>query len=104
MTTQKDGNKCCTERPGSLYPLFIADPKIIDKSTESVVAVEGCLSLPKQQVEVARSESVSIRFLAYNNSQQELNADCWIARVIQHEMDHIDCRLLIYYLSGMKED
>jgi peptide deformylase len=69
MTTQKDGNKCCTERPAGFYPLFTADLKIVDKSTESVVAVEGCLSLPKQQVEVVRFESVSVRFLAYNNSQ-----------------------------------
>lgn len=93
-----------TERPVGFYPLFVADPKIIDKSKELVVAVEGCLSLPEQRVEVARSESITIRFLDYNNSQQELKADGWLARVIQHEMDHLDGRLLIDYLSNMKKD
>ncbi|MDD9335545.1 MULTISPECIES: peptide deformylase [unclassified Candidatus Tisiphia] len=93
-----------TERPAGFYPLFIADPKIIDKSKELVVAIEGCLSLPEQRVEVARSESITIRFLDYHNNQQELKADGWLARVIQHEMDHLDGRLLIDYLSDIKKD
>ncbi|MCC8371341.1 MAG: peptide deformylase [Rickettsia endosymbiont of Pseudomimeciton antennatum] len=93
-----------TERAVDFYPLFIVDPEIIDKSKELVVAVEGCLSLPEQRVEVARSESISIRFLDYNNIQQELKADGWLARVIQHEMDHLDGRLLVDYLSNIKKD
>ncbi|MCC8399988.1 MULTISPECIES: peptide deformylase [unclassified Candidatus Tisiphia] len=93
-----------TERTVDFYPLFIVDPEIIDKSKELVVAVEGCLSLPEQQIEVARSESISIRFLDYNNIQQELKADGWLARVIQHEMDHLDGRLLVDYLSNIKKD
>ncbi|UCM85099.1 MAG: peptide deformylase [Rickettsia endosymbiont of Culicoides impunctatus] len=93
-----------TERTVDFYPLFIVDPEIIYKSKELVVAVEGCLSLPEQQIEVARSESISIRFLDYNNIQQELKADGWLARVIQHEMDHLDGRLLVDYLSNIKKD
>ncbi|MCC8483125.1 MAG: peptide deformylase [Rickettsia endosymbiont of Labidopullus appendiculatus] len=93
-----------TERAEGFYPLFIVDPEIIDKSKELVVAIEGCLSLPEQQVEVARSESISIRFLDYNNIQQELKADGWLARVIQHEMDHLDGKLLVDYLSNIKKD
>ncbi|WP_341757141.1 MULTISPECIES: peptide deformylase [unclassified Candidatus Tisiphia] len=93
-----------TERDADFYPLFIVDPEIIEKSKELVVAVEGCLSLPEQQVEVARSESVSIRFLDYNNRQQELKAGGWLARVIQHEMDHLDGRLLVDHLSPLKKD
>ncbi|HJD57071.1 MAG TPA: peptide deformylase [Rickettsia endosymbiont of Sericostoma sp.] len=93
-----------TERVEGFYPLFIVDPEIIDKSKELVVALEGCLSLPEQQIEIARSESISIRFLDYNNRQQELKADGWLARVIQHEMDHLDGKLLVDYLSNIKKD
>ncbi|WP_425361737.1 peptide deformylase [Candidatus Tisiphia endosymbiont of Mystacides longicornis] len=93
-----------TERVEGFYPLFIVDPEIIDKSKELVVALEGCLSLPEQQIEIARSESISIRFLDYNNRQQELKADAWLARVIQHEMDHLDGKLLVDYLSNIKKD
>ncbi|WP_341763581.1 peptide deformylase [Candidatus Tisiphia endosymbiont of Beris chalybata] len=86
------------------YPLFIADPEIIAKSKELVVAAEGCLSLPGQLVEVARAESISIQYLDYNNNRQVLNASGWLARVIQHEMEHLDGRLLVDYLSVLKKD
>jgi len=92
------------ERPKDFYPLFIANPEIIEKSSEQVLATEGCLSLPEQKVEVARSNSIKIKFLNYNNNLQELSLDGWLARVIQHEMDHLDGKLLVDYLSSLKRN
>jgi len=92
------------ERPKDFYPLFIANPEIIEKSSEQVLATEGCLSLPEQRVEVARSNSIKIKFLNYNNNLQELSLDGWLARVIQHEMDHLDGKLLVDYLSSLKRN
>lgn len=91
-------------REAGFYPLFMADPEIIAQSKELVVATEGCLSLPHQRVEVARSECISIQFLDYHNNRQELNVKGWLARVIQHEMDHLVGKLLIDYLSVLKKD
>lgn len=92
------------EREANFYPLFIVDPEVVEKSRELVVATEGCLSLPEQRIDIARSESITIKFLDYHNNQRQLEANGWLARVIQHEMDHLDGKLLIDYLSGLKKD
>ncbi|CAF2993514.1 unnamed protein product, partial [Rotaria sp. Silwood2] len=91
-------------REAGFYPLFIVDPEIMAQSKELVIATEGCLSLPGQLVEVARAESINIQYLDYNNNRQELNANGWLARVIQHEMDHLEGKLLVDYLSTIKKD
>lgn len=93
-----------TERPKGFYPLFIANPEIVEKSNELVQATEGCMSLPEQRTEVARASSVKLRFLDYNNNKQELKAEGWLARAIQHEFDHLEGKLLIDYLSQLKKD
>ncbi|ABV73185.1 peptide deformylase [Rickettsia canadensis str. McKiel] len=92
------------ERPKDFYPLFIVNPDIIDKSEELVTANEGCISVPRQRVEVARPESIKIKYLDYHNKQQELEANDWLARVIQHEYDHLEGKLMIDYLSSLKRD
>ena len=92
------------KRPKGFYPLFIANPEIITKSEELVVATEGCLSLPGQRIDVARSASVAISFLDYHNNKQVLEVNGWLARAIQHEMDHLEGKLAIDYLSSMKKD
>lgn len=98
----KDHDK--VERPKDFYPLFIVNPEIIEKSDELVIANEGCISLPEQRVDVARPESIKIRYLNYHGKQQELEANDWLARVIQHEYDHLEGKLMIDYLSSLKRD
>ncbi|WP_347938534.1 peptide deformylase [Rickettsia oklahomensis] len=92
------------ERPKDFYPLFIVNPNIIEKSEELVTANEGCISVPQQRIEVARSESIKIRYLDYHNNPQELKANDWLSRVIQHEYDHLEGKLMIDYLSILKRD
>jgi peptide deformylase len=86
------------------YPLFLINPEIIKKSDELVIATEGCLSLPEQQIEMTRPSQVYIRFTDYHNNICELDAEGWLARVIQHEMDHLDGKLLIDYLTYVKRN
>jgi peptide deformylase len=92
------------EREVGFYPLFIANPEVIEKSEETVIAKEGCLSLPEQEVEVQRHIALKLQYLDYNNNQNILQVDGWLARAIQHEMDHLDGKLLIDYLSKLKKD
>ena len=93
-----------TPRDKGFYPLFIVNPQITTKSDKLVIATEGCLSVPGQRIDVSRAESTTIQFVDYNNKMQTLEADGWLARAIQHEMDHLDGKLLIDYLSSMKKD
>ncbi|GAB4162442.1 MAG: peptide deformylase [Rickettsiaceae bacterium] len=93
-----------TKRPKGFYPLFIANPEIIEASEEFVDAEEGCLSVPDQRIMVSRHYSIKVRYIDYHNKSQELLVEGWLARVIQHEMDHLDGRLLIDYLSNLKKD
>ena len=92
------------DRGKDIFPLFIANPEIVNISEELVLAVEGCLSLPGEKMEIARAAEITLRFLDYNNNKQEMFFDGWLARVIQHEMDHLDGKLLVDYLSKIKKD
>lgn len=93
-----------TSRPKGFYPLFMANPEIFEKSQEEVTAREGCMSIPEQRIEIRRPAAIKVKFLDYNNKKQELSAGGWLARAIQHEMDHLDGKLLIDYLSIIKKD
>lgn len=91
-------------REQNFYPLFLVNPSIINRSKELVQATEGCLSLPEQRIDLSRSEKVTVKFQNYNNIETILEADGWLARAIQHEMDHLSGKLLIDYISFAKKD
>ena len=92
------------ERPEGFYPLYIANPEIIEASDEFVEAEEYCLSVPDQGIPVSRHASIKIKYLDYNNNVQEITADGWFARAIQHEMDHLNGKVILDYLSSVKKD
>lgn len=85
-----------------LFPLKMANPKILSFSEHTAKKNEGCLSLPEQRIEVERPEQIVVEYLDYNNQKQVLDVDDWTARAIQHEIDHLDGKLLINYLSHLK--
>jgi peptide deformylase len=87
-----------------LFPLFLVNPKITHSSSEKILASEGCLSLPEQSIELPRAEKVSVSYKDYHNQDKILHADGWLARAIQHEMDHLLGKLLIDYVSFSKRD
>jgi peptide deformylase len=82
----------------------MANPTIVNCSDEMLEATEGCLSVPDQKIDVLRHASVKIRYIDYNNKEQELEASDWLARAIQHEIDHLDGKLLLDYLSNLKRN
>ena len=97
---QKDDDQKKTK---GFYPLYIANPKIIKASDEMVEGEEGCLSLPGQRIMINRHRYIKIKFIDYNNKHQELELEEWLARVVQHEMDHLNGKLAIDYLSKLKK-
>ena len=92
------------ERDKGFYPLFIVNPEIIESSEETKIAEEGCMSVPDQRIPVERPVSVRIKYLDYNNKEQELETEGWLARAVQHEIDHLNGKLLIDYLSNLKKN
>ena len=78
---------------GKLFVLV--NPEIIKTSKETVEGVEGCLSIPGYLGTVDRFEKITIDSLDRNGKAQRIKAEGWLARVFQHEIDHLDGRLYI---------
>ena len=85
-------------------PLFLINPQILWRSDDLAVAEEGCLSIPEYFAEVERPASVRIGYLDRHGKPQEIEADGMLAVCLQHEIDHLDGRLFIDYLSKLKRD
>ena len=81
--------------------LVLINPELLDKSGETGLE-EGCLSIPEQRAFVPRAERVKVRALDREGKSFELETDGLLAICIQHEIDHLDGKLFIDYLSPLK--
>lgn len=77
----------------NLYVLI--NPKIIAQSEKKVVEVEGCLSLPQLQAEVSRAYKIEVRAVDPDGQPIHIKAKDHFARVLQHEIDHLNGILYI---------
>ncbi len=82
-------------------PLVLINPVILGTHGESVFE-EGCLSLPEIREDIVRPEKVGVKFHDASFKEVELEADQILARVIQHEIDHLHGKYFIDYLSPLK--
>jgi peptide deformylase len=80
-------------KPKKLYA--VVNPEIVRHSAETVVANEACLSVPGYFGEVERFESVTVKGLNRQGRPFRMKADGWLARIFQHEIDHLDGILYI---------
>ena len=85
-------------------PLFLINPEIISKSSNTSVYEEGCLSLPGYFAEIERPAECQIEYLDYHGKKKEMKASGLLATCIQHEVDHLNGILFIDYLSKLKRD
>ena len=79
------------------------NPQII-ASEGSEESEEGCLSVPDIYALVSRAEKIRVQALDRNGDSFELDADDMLAVCIQHEIDHLDGKVFVDYLSRMKQD
>lgn len=86
------------------HPMFLVNPEILKSSDDRVFREEGCLSIPEYYAEVERPAGVRVRFLDRDGKQQEMDAEGILATCLQHEIDHLDGKLFIDYLSKLKRD
>jgi peptide deformylase len=82
-------------------PNALINPEIIELDGETVTE-EGCLSVPGYYEEVKRAEHVRVRFLDRKGEETELEAEGLLAVCIQHEIDHLDGKLFVDYISEAK--
>jgi peptide deformylase len=68
----------------------VVNPEITRSSTETELGVEGCLSIPGFLGEVNRSLSVTVKGLNRHGKPVKIKAEGWLARIFQHEIDHLD--------------
>lgn len=82
-------------------PLVLINPEIANR--EGVEETEeGCLSVPGVYDKVTRAERIRVRALDRDGKQVEIDADGLLAVCIQHEVDHLDGKLFVDYLSELK--
>ena len=83
--------------------LFLINP-IIENSEGSVLGREGCLSLPHLTANVNRAEKITVKYVNKEGNEQRVDSADYEARVIQHEMDHLDGLLFLDRVSSLKTD
>ena len=88
---------------GKDQPMVFINPEIVARDGEQVYQ-EGCLSVPGIFADVTRADSIDVRFLGRDGQPQQLQVDGLLAVCIQHEMDHLDGKLFVDYLSPLKRE
>ena len=82
-------------------PNVLINPEIAEKEGQ-IITEEGCLSVPGFYAEVERAERIRVRFLDRDGDSREQDMDGLLAVCVQHEMDHLDGKLFVDYLSEAK--
>ena len=83
-------------------PMVMFNPEVLAASDETNVYEEGCLSIPDQYAEVTRPAEVRVAWIDRDGNPQERDFGGLWATVVQHEIDHLNGKLFIDYLSAMK--
>lgn len=88
---------------GNPDPIALLNPRVLS-SSENIAFEEGCLSLPDFMMEVDRARVVQVQFEDLDGNTKTIVAEDLHAVAIQHEMDHLEGKLLVDYASSVKKD
>jgi peptide deformylase len=83
-------------------PILMINPEIVKKSERHSVCMEGCMSLPNQFAAVERPADITVTYIDLNGEKHELELSGFDSHVVQHELDHLDGKLFIDYISRLK--
>lgn len=93
---------CVKDPEAAPRPMVLLNPEVVWASDARNTYEEGCLSIPEQYAEVERPAEVRVRWLGLDGkTYEEQFAGLW-ATCAQHEIDHLDGKLFIDYLSPLK--
>lgn len=93
LSDDPESQKEYGDQAGVLY--VVVNPEIIRASKEMVDGVEACLSIPGYYGTVSRHQAVTVRGQDRTGKEMRIKAEGWLARVFQHEIDHLDGVLFI---------
>jgi peptide deformylase len=85
-------------------PQVFLNPEILWTSEEKGTYEEGCLSIPEYYEEVERPVAIKVRYMDLDGKTHEIEADGFLATVLQHEIDHTNGVLFIDHISKLKRD
>ena len=83
-------------------PIVLINPEILEKEGDQTFD-EGCLSVPGIYETLHRAEKIKVKALDKDGKSIEMNAEGLLAICIQHEMDHLEGKLFVDYLSNLKK-
>lgn len=78
-----------------MKPIAMINPEIIWYSNETCLGEEGCLSVKDTRAQVERAERLTVRYLSQQGEAVEAEYSGFVARIIQHEVDHLDGILFV---------
>jgi|SRR5690625_150068 len=84
--------------------MVLINPEIISSSEDTQWYEEGCLSVPEIYDEVERAARIRVRALNEHGESYEFDADGLLAVCVQHEIDHLDGKVFVEYLSRLKQN
>ncbi len=85
-------------------PLAFINPVIKKISNETSVYEEGCLSIPDTFIEIERPKICEVEFIDIEGKVKNLKCDGLLSTCLQHEINHLDGKLIIDHLSKLKKD
>jgi peptide deformylase len=80
-------------------PFAVVNPEIVKKSPREEALEEGCLSLPKVRITIKRPAEIKVRYLDQNGRKVEKSLTDLMARIFQHETDHLFGRMIVDYAT-----
>ena len=83
-------------------PMVLINPEIIERGDDLKDWEEGCLSLPGVYDKVVRPDTIRVRALDARGESFEIDADGLLSVCVQHEMDHLEGKVFVEYLSPLK--
>lgn len=84
-------------------PYVLVNPRLL-RLTGTAVSEEGCLSVPGIFEDIERAQAIRVAFEDTQGAAQELEAEGLLAICLQHEIDHLDGKLFVDYLSELKRE
>lgn len=99
LPDDEESKKEYGDQAGVLYE--VVNPQIVRTSKEKVDGIEACLSIPGYFGEVSRYEAVTVKGQDRHGQKIRIKAEGWLARVFQHEIDHLDGVLFIDLASEL---
>lgn len=73
-----------------MQPIIMLNPVITKRSEQTILGEEGCLSVPDTRGQVARAEKITVQYLNLQGQSVEIHLEGFPARIVQHEVDHLD--------------